>query len=168
MSTSPAAASAFVGFGSNMGDSRALVRAAGLALAALPGTQVLARSGLYQTAPVGRTDQQDFVNAVCRIATTLAPQALLESLLGIERMQGRVRGDMRGGPRTLDLDLLLYGDLACRSEQLELPHPRLHTRAFVLVPLAELNPEMVVPGRGPVRDLVAACRDQRIARLEEW
>lgn len=167
--TGPSAvATAFIGLGSNMGDSGTLLRAGGAALAALPGTEVAARSALYRSAPVGRTDQPNFINAVCQLATTLAPESLLESLFGIERLHGRVRDGERGGPRTLDLDLLLYADLMCVTEALELPHPRLHERAFVLQPLVELAPNLVVPGRGSVRDLLAACLDQRIERLEEW
>lgn len=165
---SRAAATVFVGLGSNMEDSRALVRAGGAALAKLPGTQVTARSALYRSAPVGQTDQQDFINAVCQLATTLAPESLLQALLDIERAHGRVRQIERGGPRTLDLDLLLYADLRSASAALELPHPRLHERAFVLQPLAELAPELDVPGHGRVRDLLAACRGQRIERLEQW
>lgn len=168
MTVGAAVATAFIGLGSNMGDSRALVRAAGSALAMLPGTQVQAQSGLYRSAPVGRTDQQDFINAACLLTTTIAPDALLQALLGIERAQGRVREGERGGPRTLDLDLLLYGELVHASEGLELPHPRLHVRAFVLAPLVEIEPGLVIPGHGPARDLLAACRDQRIEWLEGW
>ena len=168
MKPSAAVATAFIGLGSNIGDSRALLRAAGAALEKLPQTEVRARSGLYRSAPVGRIDQQDFLNAVCQLSTALAPEALLQALLGIERDHGRVRLGERGGPRTLDLDLLLYGELVSRTDALELPHPRLQERAFVLMPLAELAPELVIPGRGSVRDLLAGCAGQRIERLEEW
>jgi len=162
------AATVFIGLGSNLGDARTFVRAGGLALSRLPATSVVAHSALYRSAPVGRTDQQDFINAVCRLTTFLAPLVLLQSLLDIERAHGRLREGERGGPRTLDLDLLLYDGLTHNAAGLELPHPRMHERAFVLQPLVELDPERVVPGRGRARDLLAGCGSQRIERLEEW
>jgi 2-amino-4-hydroxy-6-hydroxymethyldihydropteridine diphosphokinase len=134
------------------------------ALARLPSTRLMARSSLYRTAPVGKLDQPDFVNAVARLETALAPEALLQALLAIEGSQGRVRGE-RNAPRTLDLDLLLYDDLVLDRPGLTLPHPRLHERAFVLVPLAELDPALRVPGRGPLRALLAQVAGQRVTRM---
>ena len=156
---------AYIGLGGNQGDSVACLRSAVRALAALPGTRLCACSSLYRTAPVGTVAQADFVNAVCALSTGLDPRALLEHLLRIEAGHGRVRGAVPGGPRTLDLDLLLYGHLSRRFPGLELPHPRLHQRAFVLQPLAELAPELEIPGRGRVRELLDHCRGQRVQRM---
>ncbi|ANB18693.1 2-amino-4-hydroxy-6-hydroxymethyldihydropteridine diphosphokinase [Dokdonella koreensis] len=151
---------AWVGLGSNLADPVAQVRAGLDALAALPSTDVLARSRLYRTAPWGRTDQPVFVNAVARLSTALVPLDLLDALLGIERRHGRDRNsDLRWGPRTLDLDLLLYGDRRIEHARLTIPHPRLRERAFVLVPLAELDPELSIPGDGRVQDLLAAVAE---------
>jgi 2-amino-4-hydroxy-6-hydroxymethyldihydropteridine diphosphokinase len=141
---------AFVGLGSNLGDREATIRAA---LARLDG--VVAVSPLRETDPVGFEDQPRFLNGVAAVDTELPPRALLERLLAIERELGRTRGGPRFGPRTIDLDLLVYGDLAVDEPGLTLPHPRLHERRFALEPLAELAPDLVVPGRGPVHDLLA-------------
>jgi 2-amino-4-hydroxy-6-hydroxymethyldihydropteridine diphosphokinase len=158
-------ARAYVGLGSNLGDSVAQVRGGMTALAQLPQTRLEACSSLYRTAPVGRQDQPDFVNAVCRVRTRLAPVALMRRLLEVERTRGRVRAGEPGGPRTLDLDLLLYGDAAIHGAELTVPHPRLHERAFVLYPLFELEPDLVIPGHGALRDLLPGCAGQRVERL---
>lgn len=155
---------AYIGLGSNLDDPAAQLRAAAVELAALPDTRLAACSSLYASAPVGFRDQPDFVNAVCRLDTALAPERLMHELLAIERRRGRVR-DRPGGPRTLDLDLLLYGDLGCQRPGLILPHPRLHERAFVLYPLREIAPELQVPGHGPVAALLAGCVGQGIEPL---
>ena len=138
-----------VGLGSNLGDREQTIRAAA---AALPG--VVAISKLRETEPVGVTDQPAFLNGAARLDTELSPRELLDALLEIERGLGRERRE-RWGPRTIDLDLLLYGDESVDEPGLTVPHPSLHERAFVLEPLAELDPELVVPGRGRVRDLLA-------------
>lgn len=156
---------AYIALGSNLNDPSAQVRRGAQALDALPDTHKRRCSSLYRTAPVGLVDQPDFINAVCEIDTALRAQDLLHALLEIERVHGRVR-DVPGGPRTLDLDLLLYGDLVCHEAGLTLPHPRLHERAFVLYPLAELAPALSIPGRGPVGTLLAACAGQAIERLD--
>lgn len=158
---------AYVGLGSNLADPPAQLRAAVAALGRLPQTQVAACSSFYRSAPVGLADQPDFINAACRLHTALAPEALLEALLAIERAHGRVRVGERGGPRTLDLDLLMYGTEIRHTDMLVLPHPRLHERAFVLAPLAEIEPDLVVPGRGSVAALLARCADQRVERLAD-
>ncbi len=145
---------AFVALGSNLDDPRAQVERAFEALARLPDTALLARSRLYRSAPWGGVAQPDFVNAAALVDTGLPARALLDALLAIERRAGRVRGE-RNGPRVLDLDLLLYGDRALREPGLELPHPRLHERAFVLRPLADIAPGLEVPGHGRVLDLLA-------------
>lgn len=159
---------AYIGLGANLGDPVAQVRAGMAALAVLPATRVLRCSSLYRTAPVGIAEQPDFINAVCALETTLAPLALMRALLDIERRHGRVRraGEQRGGPRRLDLDLLLYGEAVLSLPEATVPHPRLHERAFVLVPLAEIAPGLEIPGRGPVERLLAACVGQRVERLE--
>jgi 2-amino-4-hydroxy-6-hydroxymethyldihydropteridine diphosphokinase len=140
---------AFVGLGSNLGDRAATIRAA---VDALPG--VVAVSTLRETDPVGVTEQPAFLNGAAAIETELAPRELLETLLAIERMLGRERLE-RWGPRTIDLDLLLYGGETVDEPGLTVPHPHLHERRFALEPLAELDPELEVPGRGRVRDLLA-------------
>ena len=122
-------------------------------IAALPQTRLMARSPLYRTAPVGYADQPDFVNACALVETALAPRALLDGLLAIERRHGRVRG-IPNGPRTLDLDIVLYGDRAIDEPGLEVPHPRAHERAFVLRPLLDVWPDAVIPGKGRAAALV--------------
>lgn len=156
---------AYVGLGANLGDARATLSAAFGALASLPGTTVAARSALYRSAPHD-AHGPDYLNAVAAIDTTLAPHALLAGLHDIERAHGRER-PYRNAPRTLDLDLLLFDDLELRDPGLVLPHPRMHERAFVLVPLAELAPSLVVPGRGALAGLLAAVRAQHVERLPE-
>jgi 2-amino-4-hydroxy-6-hydroxymethyldihydropteridine diphosphokinase len=145
---------AFIALGSNLKNPAAQVRAGIEELAMLPDTRLSRVSSLYQSAPVGYFDQPDFTNAVAQIETALTPRALLDELLAIERRFGRVR-DFPNAPRPLDLDIVLYGDLIVREPGLTIPHPRLHERAFVVVPLAEIAPEAIVPGRGPVRGLLA-------------
>ncbi|MHB8534597.1 MAG: 2-amino-4-hydroxy-6-hydroxymethyldihydropteridine diphosphokinase [Sulfuricaulis sp.] len=156
---------AYVGLGSNMSDPVAQLHSGMAALACLSETRVEASSAFYRTAPVGFRAQADFINAVCRLRTGLAPTALMRSLLEIERAHGRVRDGSPGGPRTLDLDLLLYGDQAVQSAELTLPHPRLHERAFVLYPLLEIEPELVIPGHGPLRQLLGNCAGQRVEKM---
>jgi 2-amino-4-hydroxy-6-hydroxymethyldihydropteridine diphosphokinase len=139
----------YVGLGANLGDREAAIRRA----VELLGAQRL--STLRETEPWGYADQPRFVNAVAELETEEEPRALLERLFAIERELGRVRQGPRYGPRTIDLDLLLYGDLELDEPGLAVPHPRLHEREFVLEPLAELAPELVVPGRGPVKALLS-------------
>ncbi len=159
------AVTAYIGLGSNLADPVAQVRAGTDALANLPRTRVEACSSFYSSAPVGITAQPDFVNAACRVRTELPARTLMQALLGIEKEHGRVRGDEKGGPRTLDLDLLLYGAEILNEPDLVVPHPRLHERAFVLHPLCELDAQLVIPARGRAADLLAACRAQRVERL---
>lgn len=150
----PQRVAAFVALGSNLGDPRAQVELGLVALAALPHTTLRARSRLYRTPPWGIVDQPDFVNAAAGLETALQPRQLLDALLAIEARAGRVRG-VRNGPRTLDLDLLLYGDQVIATPDLTVPHPRLHERAFVLLPLADIAPDLDVSGQGRVSDLLA-------------
>ena len=148
---------AAVALGSNIEDPESQVARGFAELAALPETEVLARSNLHRTAPVGYVDQPDFVNACALLETALAPRALLDRLLAIERGHGRVRA-IPNGPRTLDLDIILYGDRVIDETGLKVPHPRAHERAFVLVPLLEAWPEATIPGRGTARELLRALR----------
>lgn len=147
---------AFVGLGSNQGDSRRLLERAWTALGGLPQTAVVRRSQVYRTAPVGDPDQPDFLNAVVEIETALEPTALLQSLQRIECDLGRIREPgRRWGPRTIDLDLLLFGHAVVREQDLTVPHPRMGERAFVLEPLAELAPDLEIPGLGRLSELRA-------------
>jgi 2-amino-4-hydroxy-6-hydroxymethyldihydropteridine diphosphokinase len=150
---------ATIGLGANLGEPRRQLQAAIEALAALPGTQLLRASTFYRSAPVGHADQPDFVNAVAQVETTLAPEDLLDRLQEIERRHGRER-PFPGAPRTLDLDLLLYGDAEIATPRLTVPHPRMHARAFVLRPLARIAPQATIPGRGAVEALLQGCREQ--------
>lgn len=157
---------AFVGLGGNVGAAVTTLRAAIGDLSALPDTQLLRASKLYRTPAWGMEDQPDFVNAVAMLETQLAPQALLEHLLAIERIHGRSRdADLRWGPRTLDLDLLLYGDAVIDEPGLHVPHPQLHKRAFALQPLVEIAPETVIPGVGRAGDALAAMATTGIEAL---
>jgi 2-amino-4-hydroxy-6-hydroxymethyldihydropteridine diphosphokinase len=156
---------AYVGLGSNLEEPRRQLQAAITALSGLPGTQLVKTSGFYRTAPIGNPDQPDFLNAVAALATRLAPGALLQGLLGIERRHGRQR-PFPNAPRTLDLDLLLYGDEVIREPGLTVPHPRMHARAFVLRPLLELDPGATIPGRGPAAAFLAGCAGQFLERMQ--
>ena len=158
------ATKAFIGLGANLGDREGNVRRAFAALAELPGTRLLAASSLYRSAPVGVSAQPDFVNAVAEITTALGARALLEALLAAERRSGR-RREFPGAPRTLDLDLLLYGDRVIDEPGLIVPHPRMHERAFVLAPLAEIAPDIAIPGKGCAGALLAACTDQKVEKI---
>jgi 2-amino-4-hydroxy-6-hydroxymethyldihydropteridine diphosphokinase len=140
---------AYVGVGANLGDREATIRAA---LDALPG--IVAVSELRETDPVGVVDQPAFLNGAVALETELHPRALLDVLLAVERDLGRERRE-RWGPRTIDLDLLLYGDETIDEPGLTVPHPRLHERRFALEPLLDLDPELAIPGRGRVNDVLA-------------
>jgi 2-amino-4-hydroxy-6-hydroxymethyldihydropteridine diphosphokinase len=152
---------AYVGLGSNLDRPREQVLAAFEELAQLPQTRLVSRSGLYRSAPIGRRDQPDFVNAVAQVDTALQPPRLLAELQAIENRHGRERPHADAA-RTLDLDLLLYGNAVINSDSLAVPHPRMHQRAFVLRPLAEISPAVSVPGRGTVAQLLRACGGQDV------
>lgn len=157
---------AHIGLGSNLGNPEAQVLAAFDEIAATPGIELERRSSLYRTAPIGYDNQPDFINAVARVRTTLAPQALLDQLLNIERTHGRIR-EFLNAPRTLDLDVLLYDDERISTDTLNIPHPRAHLRAFVLLPLLEVSPELVIPGIGAASPWLAHCQDQPISRIAD-
>ena len=146
---------AYVGLGANLDDREGALRAALAALDATAGIEVVAVSTFRETDPVDYLDQPKFLNGAAALDTTLDPRELLDALLEVERSLGRTREGPRFGPRTIDLDLLLYGDESFDEPGLTVPHPRLHVRAFALEPLAELDPSLVVPGRGPVSALLS-------------
>lgn len=156
--------SAFIGLGSNLANPSAQVLQAMQAIDRLPEIRVSARSSLYRSAPVGYLDQPDFINAVVRIETSLAPLALLHALLALEQESGRTR-EFQNAPRTLDLDVLLYDDIQHHEHGLTLPHPQMHKRAFVLQPLLEIAPECVIPGVGTASAAMHICNDQQMERL---
>lgn len=144
---------AYIALGSNLKNPQHQLQQGFAALARMPRTQLVAQSSLYRSAPVGYADQPDFVNAAAAVTTELEPRALLDALLNIEREHGRVR-EVPNGPRTLDLDLVLYGERVINEPGLTVPHPRMAQRAFVIVPLAEIAPDARVPGLGRVLDLL--------------
>ncbi|MBI1425550.1 MAG: 2-amino-4-hydroxy-6-hydroxymethyldihydropteridine diphosphokinase [Gammaproteobacteria bacterium] len=148
---------AYIGIGSNLQQPIQQVQQAIAAMSQLPSTRLLSCSRLYRSAPMGPQDQPDYINAVAEIDTTLTPLELLDALHVIERTQGRVRDGSRWGPRTLDLDILLFGAECINFPQLTIPHPGLHERNFVLYPLQEIAPALVIPGQGELATLVANC-----------
>jgi 2-amino-4-hydroxy-6-hydroxymethyldihydropteridine diphosphokinase len=156
---------AYVGLGSNLDGPVARVLRAFTQLAGLPQTRLVARSSLWHTPPVGPVEQPPFVNAVAGLITQLSPRELLDALLAEERVQGRQR-ELRWGPRTLDLDLLVYGAGQVDEPGLTVPHPEMSRRAFVLYPLVEVAPTLLVPGQGRVAALAAAADGAGLERLE--
>ncbi len=155
---------AWIGLGANLGHPQQALEDSLALLAALPGSRLVARSSLYRTAPIDAPGQPDYLNAVAQIETALTPYALLREIQAVEHAQGRARS-VRNAARTLDLDLLLYGDAIVALPDLVVPHPRMHERAFVLAPLAEIDPELTLPGLGRVIDLLEKVGDQAIERL---
>ena len=154
---------AYVGIGANLGDAQANVLDALRRLSQLHGTMVVETSGLYRTAPIDSAGD-DYINAVALVDTTLDAHALLAVLQAIETAHGRER-PYRNAPRTLDLDLLLYGDQVIATESLTVPHPRMHERGFVLAPLAEIAPDIVIPGIGPIHDYLPLVASQAVAKI---
>jgi 2-amino-4-hydroxy-6-hydroxymethyldihydropteridine diphosphokinase len=150
-----AAKRAYIGLGANLGDRRAALDAALAALGARPGVEVVAVSRVRETDPWGLVEQPPFLNAAAALDTTLGPRGLLDALLAVERDLGRTRDGPRWGPRTIDLDLLLYGDEQIDEPGLTVPHPRLTERLFVLEPLNDLDPALIVPGAGDLDGLLA-------------
>jgi len=157
------AVDAYIGLGANLGDARATLAAAFNALEALPESELVQRSSLYRSAPIDSSGP-DYLNAVVRLRTALGAHELLAQLQSIERSHGRER-PYRNAPRTLDLDVLLYGEQTVHTATLVVPHPRAHERAFVLAPLAELAPQLVIPGHGAVAALLSGLGAQRVDRL---
>lgn len=155
---------AFIGLGANLGDPAAQIRAVLQALRETPGVELRRQSSLYGTAPVDAPGQPDYVNAVAMIGTTLAAHDLLRELQQLELRFGRVRS-VRNAARALDLDLLLYDEETLDLPDLRIPHPRMHQRRFVLEPLAEIAPDLSIPGRGAAAQLLAGLPDQAVRRL---
>ena len=156
---------AYVGLGANLGEPRRQLTEALAAMSSLPETRLAGQSGFYRTAPIGNTDQPGFLNAVAALDTRLAPAVLLAGLMDIERRQGRERPFVNA-PRTLDLDLLLFGDEQIARPGLTVPHPRMHERAFVLKPLLELAPGARIPGKGPAIECLELCSGQFAERID--
>ncbi|WP_147195342.1 2-amino-4-hydroxy-6-hydroxymethyldihydropteridine diphosphokinase [Pantoea sp. MBD-2R] len=152
----------YLALGSNLADPLHQVQAALDALAALPDTRLVATSSLYRTPPYGPPDQPDYLNAAVALDTELAPEALLDLTQRIELEQGRVRKDERWGPRTLDLDIMLFGDLTLNTPRLIVPHYDMHNRAFMLVPLLEIVPDIVLPDGTRARDLLSGLDSSAI------
>lgn len=152
---------AYLGLGSNLGNKISNINQAIELLDAAPGVRVVRVAPYYRTAPVGYTRQGFFINTVAEIETSLPPLHLLQLSLGLEKVLGRVRG-MRWGPRPIDIDLLLYGEEEINRPELVIPHPCMHQRAFVMVPLADLAPEIEIPGRGKVTGLAALLANKQL------
>ncbi len=157
---------AFIALGSNLGNPVWQVQSAFREIDDIPDVALMRVSSLYRTEPVGITDQPPFINAVALAETTLSPHTLLRHLHGIEESHGRQRG-LRNGPRTLDLDLLMFNDWQIDDGHLTTPHPRMHTRAFVLVPLLEIDPEAEIPRLGPAADCLAGVDTRGVLRLAD-
>ena len=158
---------AFVGLGSNLDDPVSQVRRALIAIGSLPDTTLVVSSRLYRNPPMGPAEQPDFVNAVAKLRTGLTAQALLHNLQEIEGHQGRTKSATRWGPRCIDLDILLFGSVRMSGASLTIPHPGLHQRSFVLHPLYEIAPDLIVPGRGPLRDLLALVTNDGLEQLAD-
>ena len=156
---------AFVGLGSNLDDPASQLERAIAALADVPQTNIARVSSVYRSAPFGPVEQPDFLNAVVQLETRLEAWSLLRQLLDIEQQQGRTRGE-RWGPRTIDLDLLVHGDTSSDTPELRLPHPGIALRNFVLLPLQEIAPDLVVQGLGRIADIVVSTTEPRIARVD--
>lgn len=155
---------AYVGLGANLGEPRRQLTEAIIAMSGLPETRLAGHSSFYRSAPIGHVNQPEFLNAVAALDTRLAPGVLLEGLQGIERRHGRERPFL-DAPRTLDLDLLLFGEERIARPGLTVPHPRMHLRAFVLRPLLELDPEISIPGKGEASAFLPACASQTVERI---
>lgn len=155
----------YIGIGSNLDDPRSQVQAAMDTLDVHENCNVIRRSSLYTSEPVGFADQPDFVNAVCALSTTLDPYQLLCELLDTEKKIGRIRSHLPNRPRRIDLDLLLYSTRQINSPNLIVPHPRMHERRFVLEPLVEIAPDEIIPGKGFARFLLEECKDQEVVRI---
>ena len=155
---------AYIALGSNLDNPKMQIQDAFAELDEIEATHLLRTSSLYASAPWGYADQPDFVNAVASVETELPPRRLLDELLKIETWHGRERS-FANAPRTLDLDIALYGNDIVDEESLKIPHPRIHERAFVLVPLGEIAPDLAIPGHGPITKLLERCNDPSLKRM---
>lgn len=158
---------AYIGLGSNLGDSIALLKSALMALNGISATRCVAHSSFYSSEPLGDVPQNNYINAVAALDTALPAQELLVRLQAIESDHGRIRGAVRWGPRTVDLDLLLYGSAHIKNDLLTVPHPGIMEREFVLYPLYEIAPELDIPGSGRLQTLVEACPRRGLQRLDK-
>jgi 2-amino-4-hydroxy-6-hydroxymethyldihydropteridine diphosphokinase len=156
---------AYVGIGSNLQMPARQVESAFERLGEIPGTRIVSRSSLYRSSPLGGIEQPDFLNAVAGLLTTLSARELLAALLDIEKAQGRERSDTRWGPRVLDLDLLVYADRVINDESITVPHPGIAERNFVLLPLGEIAPQLVIPVLGRVANLAVNTDEPSISRI---
>lgn len=155
----------YIGLGSNLKSPEGQLKGAFELLARIPKTRLIAQSGLYRSTPLGGIEQPDFINAVAALLTCLEPLPLLRELQRIEAERGRERSDLRWGPRTLDLDLLVYSDLRIKEPDLTIPHPGIAERNFVLLPLREVAPNIDIPGRGHISKLSVSLTDPNISRI---
>ncbi len=156
---------AYIGLGSNLSDPQQQVTSALQELNSIPDTHLMKASGVYVSRPMGPSDQPDYVNAVAKISTSLSPESLLTELQGIEQAHQRQRKDQRWGPRTLDLDIILFGDLQMDTKTLQIPHYGVAKREFVLIPLQELQADLIIPGKGAVKDLIAQLPPYELSRI---
>ncbi len=159
-----AAVSCHIALGSNLDQPEQQIMCAIETIRCLPAVRLESQASLYRSAPLGYADQPDFINTVIRVSTSLTPDELLAELQGIEQRSGRLR-TFSNAPRTLDLDLLLYDQICLNTPELHLPHPRMHQRAFVLLPLLEISPDIRIPGLGAAQDWLAGVSDQAIEKL---
>lgn len=158
---------AYVGIGSNLDDPLQQAQTAVRALAQLPASRLVSVSHFYRSKPMGPAGQPDYINAAAGLLTRLDPALLLSDLLRIERAMGRVRDGQKWGPRRIDLDLLVHGSSVLNGEDLVLPHAGVHERSFVLYPLADIAPDLIIAGRGRVGSLLSACPDDELQRLDD-
>ena len=156
----------YIGIGSNLDDPLYHVKQAISELRQLAQCEYIATSALYRSAPMGPPEQPDYINAASLLQTHLAPLDLLDQLQTIEHAHGRIRDGQRWGPRPLDLDILLYGEKSINESRLRVPHPGLHERSFVLYPLQDINPDLVIPGYGPLATLIDQCPHIALERLD--
>ena len=163
--TTPVIVDAFIGIGSNLDHPTRQVAAAIERMQALPSTTLRAASGMYRSSPLGGIEQPDYVNAVAHVATSLTARELLAALLAVEANQGRQRDGRLWGPRVIDLDLLVYAQDTIEEPGLQVPHPGIAERNFVLLPLMEIAPDLVVPGLGPLSGVIVNCEEPRIERI---
>ena len=155
----------FIALGSNLGNPKEQVKNGILSIKKIGGVKILSESNLYETPPVGMVNQPNFINAVIKIDSDLSPYALLDKLLKIENTAGRIRVD-KNGPRTLDLDILLFDNLILNEKKLTIPHPRMHQRLFVLMPLRDIDEAIVIPNHGAIIDIINKLNPENIIRIE--
>ena len=155
----------FIALGSNLKNPKKQIKNGILSIKKINGVKILKESHLYETPPVGILDQPNFVNAVIKISSNLNPQELLDKLLNIENIAGRIR-DKKNGPRILDLDILLFNDFILDKDSLTIPHPRMHERLFVLIPLKDIDKNIVIPNQGTIKDIINKLAPEKINRIK--